>query len=91
MKTFHHFHMGVSIEDWQINQWIEDCLAKIQGDHTHYSISSGDTSVIALKWDTSIEVIVANSAGKSRICFNTGEDKIEFEPYVRPVTTNLIK
>jgi hypothetical protein len=87
-KEFHHFQDGYLIEDYRINGWIRECLDKIQKGATHYAISSGDTGVVALKWDTSIEVIVSNSNGRSTLHFSTSpsfEDEIKFHPYIRPV------
>ena len=76
------------MDDWTINRWIKDCLEAIKSGKPHTSISSGDTSVIALKYDTEIQVIVANDNGKSTLWFSLSpgyEDELIFEDYVRPV------
>jgi hypothetical protein len=88
MKSFHHFAGGYIMDDWTINRWIKDCLKAIKSGKPHWSISSGDTSVIALKYDTEIQVIVANDSGKSTMRFSLSpgyEDELVFEDYVRPV------
>lgn len=88
MKNFHHFAGGYVIDDWTINRWIKDSLEEIKSGKPHWSISSGDTSVIALKYDGEIQVIVANSNGKSSLRFSLcpgHEDELIFEEYVRPI------
>lgn len=88
MKTFYHFNKGVEIDDWTINKWIRECIAKIKEGNHHWYMASGDTAVIALNHPTEIQVTVANSAGKSTISFSTSpgqEDPLEFKEYVRPV------
>lgn len=88
MKKFHHFAGGKPMDDWTINRWIKDCLEAIKSGKPHFSISSGDTSVISLKYDTEIQVIVANDNGKSTLRFSLSpgyEDELIFEDYVRPV------
>lgn len=88
MKSFYHFTGCYIMDDCTINQWIGECLEAIKKGEPHWSISSGDTSVIALKYDSEIQVIVANSNGKSTLRFSLSpghEDPIEFEAYVRPV------
>lgn len=89
-KHFHHFVGGFVIDDWTINNWIKKTLDMVQCGSPHWSISSGDTSVIAMRYDSEIQVIVANSNGKSTLRFSTSpgwEDPIEWEDYVRPVLT----
>jgi len=83
MRNFSHFHDGVKIGDFQINDFIRDCLQKITEGEPRWCISTGDTSVAAFKWTTEIEVLVATSDGRSRIRFPIGEP-LEFEPYTRP-------
>ena len=87
-KTFYHFTGGKPVDDWTINRWIKDCLEAIAVGEPHWSISSGDTSVIALKYDSEIQVIVANDNGKSTMRFSLSpghEDELVFEDYVRPI------
>ena len=87
-KTFYHFTGGYTMDDWTINRWIQDCLEAIESGKPHWSIASGDTQVIALRYDSKIQVIVANSNGKSTLRFSLSpgyEDELIFEDYVRPV------
>lgn len=88
MKEFYHFGGAVEIDDSTINLWIRDGLEKVKSGSTHHCVSSGDTSVIVLVWDTEIEVIVANNRGRSKLRFSTVEgfeDKLTFFPYSRPL------
>jgi hypothetical protein len=86
MKEFFHFNNGYRISDAEINSWINQVIYGIESGKDYHSIASGDTSVIGLRWDSEIEVIVANSSGKSVVRFSTYpgcEDKLEFS-YSRP-------
>lgn len=85
MKSFYSFQGGVKVCDLQINGWINDCIQKVKEGHTHWSVSSGDTSVIIHVYPSCIALIVANSSGVSRLNFRVDEDEtFEFEPYIRP-------
>lgn len=87
MKSFHHFQGGFEIDDWTINDWIRKCLKTVDEGAPHMSMASGDTVVIAMRYDSEIQVVVANDAGKSTLRFSTSkgwEDALEFESYVRP-------
>jgi hypothetical protein len=87
MKSFHHFRNGFQIDDWTINDWIRKCLKAVDEGASHWSMGSGDTSVIAMRYASEIQVVVANDNGKSTLRFSTSpgwEDALEFESYVRP-------
>lgn len=88
MKQFHHFNGGYQVEDSLINAWIREALDRVQTGQRFTCMSTGDTSVIAFDWDTEIQVIVANDAGRSTLCFSKypgEEDNVnDFTPYVRP-------
>ena len=82
MQSFYHFHKGAQIPDYTINAWIEECISKVSSGHPHYGISSGDTCVIALKYETEIQVHVGNDSGRATIRFGH-DDSLTFSPYVR--------
>jgi hypothetical protein len=88
MKKFYHFAGGYIMDDCLINKWIRQCLEAIKNGSPHYSMSSGDTSVIGLVYESEVLVIVANSNGRSSMQFSLSpgyEDPLEFEEYVRPI------
>lgn len=84
MSKFYHFNDGVPIKDCQTNEWITTCLLKVTRDYEpHWSISSGDTVVIAWAHDAHCRVLVANSLGWSTLSFGF-HDPLTYKPYKRP-------
>ena len=60
-QTFYHFGSGKKISDKNIQEMINEVVdnIKIANVGDFYSISSGDAMVVALKYEDSIDVIVA--------------------------------
>ena len=90
-QEFAHFQGGHQVYEYQINQWIKQVLDGLKSGALHRSISSGDTCVIGLKFDTEIQVFVCNDSGRSviRFCTLPGyEDSMENVWYSRPVSVN---
>ena len=88
-KQFHHFKDGYKIDDFTINKWIDQCIGAVKNGLVCWGISSGDTMVTIMEYDTGVQVTVSNSDGYSRIMFyKSDEDYGEFKysPYVRPVS-----
>lgn len=60
-QTFYHFGSGKKISDKNIQEMINEVVdnIKIANVGDFYSISSGDTMAVALKYEDNIDVIVA--------------------------------
>ena len=60
-QTFYHFGSGKKISDKNIQEMINEVVdnIKIANVGDFYGISSGDTMVVALKYEDNIDVIVA--------------------------------
>ena len=60
-QTFYHFGSGKKISDKNIQEMINEVVdnIKIANVGDFYSISTGDTMVVALKYEDSTDVIVA--------------------------------
>ena len=60
-QTFYHFGSGKKISDKNIQEMINEVVdnIKIANVGDFYGISSGDTMVVALKYEDDIDVIVA--------------------------------
>jgi len=86
-KQFYNFTGGVSISDAEINDWLRQVRNKYLTGSKHYSISSGDTLVLMLAWEDTVDFVVSNSCGYSRISF-WGDDLSNLEnwqpEYERP-------
>lgn len=52
------FSGGFEISDVSISQWIEKVRAKLEEGETRYNIASGNTAVIGIRWNKSIDIYV---------------------------------
>ena len=71
-KNFFSFAGGHMTDDHTINCWIRDGVRRVRSGKPHYSASTGDTSVVVLRYGElenpdSIEVMVSTSSGVSRV------------------------
>lgn len=73
MKQFSHFQDGYKIENWQINDWLCTIRHRLIAGNSHSCISSGDCSVVGMRWPTEYEFIVCTSAGRSTMRFYMDE------------------
>ena len=94
MPKFYHYNDGKKIENWQINQWLDEVRDKLLSGKTHSTVSSGDCSVIGVEWPTEYEIFVCTSSGKSVIRFykdcDLEEMKNHFFQYERPLTEQVL-
>lgn len=72
-KTFYHFNNGVKISDHVINMWLEELRRKFVGGANRSDISSGDTMVSFIRYESSVFFYVSNSSGYSKMTFYSDE------------------
>ena len=92
-KTFYHFNNGVKISDHLINVWLEELKRKFIEGAQRSCISSGDTMVSFLRYESCVFFCVANSSGYSKMSFYSDEygalENYHFN-YSRPQNNNVI-
>ena len=74
-KPFYSLANGVRVNDAVIDSWVREGLRHVRGGKPHYSASTGDSSVVVLKHDSCIDVIVSTSAGFSRVSLYHDHDE----------------
>jgi len=74
-KHFFSFSGGAKVSSTEIQSWIRKGVLAVRSGKPHYSISSGDTSVIVLDYSCNIEIIVATSDGVSRTTLTGSNDE----------------
>lgn len=78
MKDFHHFNDAIKIPDENINRWLEELRYRFLEEHKFFRISVGDMMVCIFVWETTIDIDICTSSGRSTINFT---DQVEFLNY----------
>lgn len=57
---FRDMSTGLTPEDWRRNSMINEVLSKMKDGESHYTMSTGNLLVVAVRYDTEIRIIVTN-------------------------------
>lgn len=58
---FSDMSTGLTPEDWQRNSMINEVLRNMKDGAPHYTMSTGNLLVVAIRYDTEIRIIVTNN------------------------------